>query len=182
MKKVLIPVAPGFEEIETVTVVDVLRRAGADVILAGTQSGEMRGSRRVKLTADLTLDDLANQDFDLLYLPGGQPGVDNLRKDDRVKEIVRKMSGRKKWIAAICAAPLILKDAGLIKGLKLTSHPSIKDELKEAKYQEQRVVVDGNYITSRGPGTALELALKIVELLEGKDKAKGLADIMLARA
>lgn len=165
MKKVLVILAPGFEEIETVTVVDILRRAGARVMLAGTEDGTLQGSRGIYLVADCGLDDVNVDEFDMVVLPGGQPGTSNLQKDARVKAILIKMNQENKQIAAICAAPLVLQSAGLLENKSLTSHPSARDELKNVKYSENRVVVDGNFITSRSPGTAMEFAMKLVENL-----------------
>ena len=182
MKKVLIPVADGFEEIETVTLIDVLRRVGVDVTVAGLRAGELVGSRRVRLLPDVELDAVQNQDFDMVILPGGQPGVDHLRGDARVLALLKSMHARKKLIGAICAAPLALRDAGLISGLRLTSYPSLAGELSGSRYEEARVVVDGHIVTSRGPGTALEFALKVVEILVGRAKAEELAGILLAPA
>jgi len=180
MKKVLIPLADGFEEIETVTVIDVLRRAGIDVVVAGLKEGELQGSRRVRLLADVTLDAVKDQDFDMIVLPGGQPGVDNLRQDARVLAVLKAMHARKKMIGAICAAPLALRDAGLISGVRLTSYPSLAPELAGSRYEETRVVVDGSIVTSRGPGTAMEFALELIEALDGAEAREKVAKPMLA--
>jgi protein deglycase len=165
MKKVLVLLAPGFEEIETVTVVDILRRAGARVTLAGTEDGTLQGSRGIDLVPDSLLNDVDAHEFDMVVLPGGQPGTSNLQKDDRVKDILLKMNRSKKHIAAICAAPVVLQSAGLLKSTTLTSHPSVKEQLNDVHYSENRVVVDGNIITSQSPGTAMEFAMKLVEIL-----------------
>ena len=165
MKKVLVILAPGFEEIETVTVVDILRRAGARVTLAGTEDGTLQGSRGINLVPDSRLNDVDVDDFDMVILPGGQPGTSNLQKDERVRAILLKMNQDDKKIAAICAAPVVLQSAGLLESKTFTSHPSVKDELKDVPYSENRVVVDGNIITSRSPGTAMEFAMKLVEIL-----------------
>lgn len=180
MKRVLIPLADGFEEIETVTLVDVLRRADLDVVVAGLKGGEILGSRRLRVVPDAALDQVKDQDFDVIVLPGGQPGVDNLRKDPRVLDLLREMNQKRKLIGAICAAPLALRDAGLTSGLRLTSYPAFQSELPGSRYDESRVVSDGNIVTSRGPGTALEFALKLVELLAGKKKAEELSQALLA--
>ena len=181
MKKVLVPLAPGFEEIETVTVVDVLRRAGARVTLAGTREGPLKGSRGIYLVADCLLDEVSADDYDLVILPGGQPGTSNLQKDSRVLALLEKMNAENKVIAAICAAPLILQTAGLLKNKTATSHPSIREELKEIHYSEHRVEVDGNLITSRGPGTAMEFAMKLVEILFGKERMEVVNKGVLAK-
>ena len=162
-KRILVPIAEGFEEIETITIVDVLRRAGLEVVTAGLKRGPLVGSRRVPIVPDIELELVKDEEFDMIILPGGQPGTDHLRKHPAVLEILKKMNLNKKWIGAICAAPLVLRDAGLTQGLKLTSHPSVQRDLHDADYDEARVVMDGRVITSRGPGTAMEFSLKIVE-------------------
>ena len=165
MKKVLVIVAPGFEEIETVTVVDILRRAGARVTLAGTEGGVTEGSRGINLVADCHLKEVDVDDFDMVVLPGGQPGTSNLQKDEKVKEILLKMDRGDKKIAAICAAPVVLQAAGLLSNTSFTGHPSVRDQFQGVPYSESRVVVDGNIITSQSPGTAMEFAMKLVEIL-----------------
>ena len=170
MKTVLVPIAPGFEEIETITVVDILRRAGARVNLAGTEEGPLKGSRGVLVLPDDSLDNIMDKDFDLIVLPGGQPGTDKLRKDVRVTQLLKKMDGLKKNIAAICAAPLVLKDAGILENRYITSHPSVQNELQGISYKEDRVVVDGHIVTSQSPGSAMEFSLKLVEILFGRER------------
>ncbi len=180
MKKILVPLADGFEEIETMAIIDVLRRAGLEVTVAGVKAGELVGSHRIRVVPDTVLEKVMSEEFDLVVLPGGQPGVDNLRKDARVLDILKKMDEKKKMIGAICAAPLVLRDAGLIEGRTLTSYPGIESELKNACYLETRVVVDGNLITSRGPGSAIEFSLKLVEMLLGREKAGEISKALLA--
>ena len=170
MKTVLVLLAPGSEEIETITVVDILRRAGARVTLAGTEEGALEGSRGIKILPDEALDNVLELEYDLLVLPGGQPGTDNLKNDARVSQLLKKMNGLGKYIAAICAAPLILQNAGILKDRRVTSHPSAQTGLDGISYSEDRVVVDGNIITSRSPGTAMEFSLKLVELLFGRER------------
>ena len=172
MKKVLVTLAPGFEEIEAVTVIDVLRRSGARVSIAGTIDGLIEGARGVKVAPDEYLNNMKTDDLDLLVLPGGQPGTDNLKNDPRITALLKKMADKKKLIGAICAAPIILEKNGLLQNRKRTSHPSVKEVLTGNLYLEESVVVDQNIITSRGPGTAMEFALKLVELLFGKDRMK----------
>jgi protein deglycase len=181
MKKVLMPLAPGFEEIETVTVVDILRRAGARVTLAGTESGILEGSRGIHLIADILLEKVDIDAFDLVVLPGGQPGTSNLQKNARVKVILETMNRNNKWIAAICAAPLVLQSAGILTDKTITSHPSVRGGLQATHYSEDRVVVDGNLVTSRGPGTALEFAMKLVELLFDKGRMETINKGVMAR-
>lgn len=170
MKKVLVALAPGFEEIETITVVDILRRAGARVVLAATEKGLIEGSRGVSVLPNTLIDQIDDKDFDLLVLPGGQPGTTNLQNNEKVKAIIQNMYQSRKQIAAICAAPTILHSTGILKNTVVTSHPSVKDQLKNINYSEEHVVIDGNIVTSRSPGTALEFSLKLVEILFGRDR------------
>lgn len=181
MKKVLVPLADGFEEIEAVTIVDVLRRAGMEVLMAGLQPGAVTGSHKIVVVPDLDLNGAMKQDFDILVLPGGQPGTDHLRGDSRILDLVRKMAQKKAWIGAICAAPLVLRDAGVAEGRKITSYLGMEKEFSGSRYDEGRVVVDGNLVTGRGAGTALEFALQLVALAEGNKKAAELAKKMVVR-
>jgi 4-methyl-5(b-hydroxyethyl)-thiazole monophosphate biosynthesis len=181
MKKVLVTLAPGFEEIETITVVDILRRAGARVFLAATQTGPVEGSRGVSVLPDGLLEGVNPDEYDLVVLPGGMPGTANLQKDPRVLDIIARMHDRKLPVAAICAAPTVLQTAGILKNKKVTSHPSVRDKLTDVDYSEDRVVVDGNVITSRGPGTAMEFALKLVEILFDKERVQTVNNGVLAR-
>ena len=179
MKTVLVTIAPGFEEIETITVVNILRRAGARVTLAGTVPGILKGSRNIKLEPDEILDNIGEKEFDLIFLPGGQSCTDNLKKDKRIEKILKRMQNQDKYIAAICAAPTVLKKAGILKGKSITSHPSFQSEFD--CYLKDRVVVDEKLITSQGPGTAMEFSLKLVEILFGADRLKKVNDGVLAR-
>ncbi len=165
MKTVLVPLAPGFEEIETITVVDILRRAGARVTLAGVQEGPLKGARGIHVLADELLENVLNDNFDLIVLPGGQPGTDNLKKDARIIQILKKMDNLNKLIAAICAAPLVLQHAGILGKRSVTCHPSVHDAMKGVSCKNERVVVDENIITSQAPGTAMEFSLKLIEVL-----------------
>ena len=181
MKKVLVPIAPGFEEIETITVVDILRRAGAKVTIAATAKGIIKGSRGIKIEPDTLLDSVLKIEFDLICLPGGQPGTDNLKNDSRILNLLVKMFEQEKLIAAICAAPIILKKADVIKNRFLTSHPSVQSEFNSKKYLFDRVVVDGILITSQSPGTAMEFALKLVEILFHSNRKKKVNNGVLAQ-
>ena len=183
-KRALVLLAPGFEEIEMVTVVDVLRRAGVEVILAGTDSGALPGSHAVRVMADGQAAQMSGRDFDLIFLPGGQPGTDNLRKDPQVQRILREASEAKKTIGAICAAPSILAEAGYLAGRRATGHPSVRSAMERAtgvQYTGAAVVVDGPVVTSRSPGTAMECALALVGILCGDEKARSVEVSLLAR-
>ena len=179
MKTVLVVIAPGFEEIETITVIDILRRAGARVTLAATVPGVLDGSRGIKVEPDELLDNIDEKEFDVICLPGGQPGTDNLKKDLRIEKILKKMQKQDKFIAAICAAPMVLEKAGILKGKSITCHPSIKSSFES--YLKDRVVVDEKIITSQSPGTAMEFSLKLVEILFGDDRLKKVNKVILAR-
>lgn len=173
MKRVLIPLAPGFEEIEAITIIDILRRAGVVVTVAGTQAGPIVASRQTKHLPDCTLDEVRAEDFDLLVLPGGQPGTTHLRQDLRLRQIIESLLARHCFVAAICAAPTVLADAGALAGRVATSHPSVRAELagKVGRLSDERVVMDGPVITSQSAGTAMEFAFKLVEILCGSATA-----------
>jgi len=171
MTTVLVPLAEGFEEIEAITVIDILRRAGIRVLTAGLNGGSVKASRGVVVVPDMTLDEALEQDLDMVVLPGGLPGADNLDNDPRIHAALRKMVESGKFAGAICAAPKVLANAGLLKGREATSYPGFLDRMPEAgcTYLNRKVVRDGKIITSRGPGTAIDFALAIVEALEGKE-------------
>ena len=181
-QRVLVPLAPGFEEIEAVTLIDVLRRAGLEVVAAGLAPGSVRGSRDVSIVPDALLRDVDPESFDLVVLPGGMDGTLAMMADERLLEIVRAhfLSGR--LTAAICAAPLVLVQAGITAGRAVTSHPSVRDQLGVAELRpEVRVVRSGNLVTSQGPGTAMEFALALVEELRGRAERDRLATAMVVR-
>lgn len=178
-KRVLCLLAQGFEEIETVTPIDLLRRAGAEVVVASLDGREIvTGRSRLALRAEASLADVIGQDFDLLLLPGG-PGVAELRKDRRPAELAAKYFQAGKLVAAICAAPAVLHDAGLLEGKQFTAHFSVHKELPEAQGSE-RVLEDGAIITSRGAGTAVDFGLALVRRLFGVEKADEVADAIMA--
>ncbi|MBI5468626.1 MAG: DJ-1/PfpI family protein [Deltaproteobacteria bacterium] len=181
MKKVLVPLAPGFEEIEAVTVVDILRRAGAVVTLAGTVAGTVEGRSGIRVIPDTVIENVEELDFDMVVLPGGAVGTENLKKDRRVKNILERLHNRGRFIAAICAAPAVLSAIGITRGRTVTSHPSVRGELKEEVVTDDRVVVDGNIITGLGAGSAMEFAFKLVETLFGKEKVKEVNSGVLAK-
>jgi len=171
MMRVLVPLAEGFEEIEAISVIDILRRAEIEVVTAGLKEGLSEGSHKVKVLPDTTLEKVDWHDFDGLVLPGGAPGFVNLGNDQRILDMAREMNRAGKCVAAICAAPLVLIKAGVLQGRKATVSPSGKAQVQAcADFREDRVVVDKNLITSRAPGTALEFALKLVEALAGREK------------
>jgi 4-methyl-5(b-hydroxyethyl)-thiazole monophosphate biosynthesis len=172
MIKVLVPLAQGCEELEAVTVIDLLRRAGIEVVTAGLNAQPVRGSRGTRLLPDTTLDDALGDSYDMVVLPGGQPGTDNLDADTRIKEFVAKMARDDRFVAAICAAPKVLAHAGVLKGKRATSFPGVLEKLQlgDITLETSPVVRDGRIVTSRGPGTAMDFALELIELLSGKNK------------
>ncbi len=179
MKRVVVPLADGFEEIEAMSIIDILRRADIDTVIAGLHEGPILSARGIKLIPDTTIDKINADDFDMIVLPGGQPGTDNLNADETVRKLIQDFYNKGKLTGAICAAPYVLANSGILKGKKATSYPSYKDKLKDADYLEESVVEDSNVLTSRGPGTAACFAFKIVEKLVGKEKAEQLKEAML---
>jgi 4-methyl-5(b-hydroxyethyl)-thiazole monophosphate biosynthesis len=169
MAEFLMPLADGFEEIEATTTIDVLRRGGVNVTTAGLQGTIVRGSRGVKLITDMKMDDVNFDRFDGMILVGGDPGWKNLSMSKRVMDAVQKYHGSKKTLAAICAAPCILAKAGVLADKRATVYPGMEREIPRPR--SDRVIADGHIITSQGPGTAVDFALKIVEMAAGKDKA-----------
>lgn len=169
MARILTLLAPGFEEIEAVTVIDLLRRAGIEVITASITADRMVcGSHDICILADITVDDAATDKFDGIFLPGGQPGSNNLKQNTRVLDMIRSFYFQQKWVMAICAAPLVLLEAGILSGRRITSYPAEKGSFQSEKYEENSVVQDGQIITSRGVGTAIDFALALIEIFKGK--------------
>ena len=180
-RKVLIAVADGIEELEAITIIDCLRRAGADLTVASVQKREIVTSRKVKITADCLITDCTRQTYDLIVLPGGLPGAEFLRDSKELAEMLKKQKEAGRFYAAICASPAVVFEYhGLLADKKATCYPAMAEKLKNKQATNQRVVVDGNCITSQGPGTALEFSLKLVELLFGSEKSWELAKAMLA--
>ena len=170
MHRVLVLLAQGCEEIEAVTVIDILRRAGVEVTSAGLNNLPVQASRSVMLLPDTSLDLALQRSFDMVVLPGGQPGTDNLMADQRVISLLQQMAQQGKYVTAICAAPSVLAAAGLLDGRKATCYPTCLDDFPKVHLQNDAVVADGKLITSRGPGTAMDFALMLVELLVSKAK------------
>ncbi len=176
MARVLVPLAEGCEELEAVTVIDLLRRAGIEVISAGLQKGSVKASRGIVLVPDMTLDqalETAQADYDMVVLPGGLPGADYLNNDSRIQGLINELNQQQRYVAAICAAPKVLASAGLLNDKKATAYPGVLQALSVpglSIQQESAVVVDDKIITSRGPGTAISFALALIEILAGQDK------------
>jgi 4-methyl-5(b-hydroxyethyl)-thiazole monophosphate biosynthesis len=179
-KKILVPIADGCEEIETVCIIDVLRRAGASVTVASVGDLQVNASRGVKLVADKLIGDCVGETYDLIALPGGMPGAEHLRDSKELETLLKRQHQEGQLYAAICASPaVVLHHHDLLGQRQATSHPNFVQQLKNTDAVESRVVVDGPCVTSRGPGTALEFALKLVELLYGKQKTEEIAQAMV---
>jgi protein deglycase len=174
MARVLVPLAAGCEELEAVTIIDLLRRAGVEVVSAGLEPGIVRASRGTQFVPDTNLDSVLRQDFDMIVLPGGMPGAQHLTDDPRIQALLKKMADEQKYTAAICAAPMALAQAGLLSGKRATCYPGALEKfgLSDIALQNAPIVRDGHVITSRGPGTAMDFALELIEILVGERKRK----------
>lgn len=169
MKQALLPLMEGFEEVEAIAIIDILRRGQINVTIAGLDSAIIEGAHGITIIADGLLEHLLGQEFDLIVLAGGA-GTPKLLADERVLNFVKQQADMGKLVGAICASPLVLLASGILTSKKVTSHPNVKDQLEQAidvEYSEVPVVVDGNIITSRGIGTVIPFALKLLELLHG---------------
>lgn len=181
MPKVVMLLADGFEEIEAMAVVDILRRAGIEVAIAGLHDGPIASARKVRVLPDTVIDAVRAEHYDMVVLPGGQPGADNLNADPRVRGLLQAFARSGKLTGAICAAPYVLANAGVLDGKRATAFPSFRDRLGGATYEERSVVQDGNVLTSRGPGTAIAFGLAIAARLAGEDTARKVREAMLVR-
>ena len=177
----LVPIANGTEEMEAVIIIDMLRRAGIDVDVAG--DGDMvTCSRGIRIIPDIAIDDISDDDeYDAIILPGGGNGVESMISNSSLASILARHAAKKGIIGAICAAPRVLHEFGLLKaGSKITSHPSVEQDLKVYNYTTDRVTVDGRIVTSRGAGTAFEFSLALIRMLEDEATAMRIAsDIVL---
>ncbi|MCI0499700.1 MAG: DJ-1/PfpI family protein [Planctomycetales bacterium] len=181
-KTVLVPIADGSEEIEAVVIVDVLRRAGADVTVASVDGLHITASRGVKLTADCLIGDCKKKQFDLIVLPGGMPGAEHLRDCALLVDLLKQQKAAGRLYAAICASPaVILTPHGLLDGKKATCHPAFHSKLADSSAASGRVVTDDSCVTSQGPGTAMEFAIELVRCLFGQARAGRVADPMCIR-
>jgi 4-methyl-5(b-hydroxyethyl)-thiazole monophosphate biosynthesis len=169
--RALVPLAEGFEEIEAVTIIDILRRAHIDVTMAGVGGMRPTGSHGISVECDAPLDALRRERFDAVVLPGG-PGTRRLLESLEVRETVMKLAAQGSLVAAVCAAPTVLEACGLLNGKRATSHPDQAPLMKSCIYVEESVVEDGNIITSRGAGTAIAFAAAVVKKLAGEDAAR----------
>ncbi len=179
MSKVLVPLATGFEEIEAMSIIDILRRAGIDVVIAGLGKKQVVGTHGVKVQADVHIEDMSSEEFDMIVLPGGLPGATNLQKDEYVQKLLKDFDKQNKSIGAICAAPLALESAGVLKE-NYTCYPSFEINIREEGYTiSQDVVSDKNIMTSRGPATAMAFGLAIVAKLCGDEKSSEIKSQLL---
>ena len=167
IKRVLIPLAQGVEELEAVTIIDVLRRADIEVITAGLDEGIVTGSRGTRLLPDMTLDAALEKEYDLVALPGGLPGSDHLANDPRVTGLLRQMNESGRFVGAICAAPKVLARTGILDGKRATAFPGVLQAENHNDISGDPVTRDGTVITSRSVGTAMDFALELVSILAG---------------
>ncbi len=182
MSRVLVPIAAGFEEIEAVSIIDVLRRADVEVLVASLNDNMLvKGANGITIQADLHVKSVSVNELDMIVLPGGWGGTNALAEDENVQGLLREMDAKGKNIGAICAAPFALNKAGVLKE-KYTCYPSVEKEIRQEGYMgdAQQVVEDANVMTSRGPGTALCFGLAIVKKLQGEDRYKALKEGLLA--
>ncbi len=180
-KKAVIILAPGYEELEAVAVVDILRRAGIDIKIAAVENGPVPSARDVKIVPDVSLDEIKDEKFDLIILPGGLDSTETLAKDQRVVGMLKNQLDEGRMVGAICAAPTVLDRHGLSEGRQITCHPVCREAVKQSHLSDDRVVSDGLLVTSQAPGTALEFALRLVERLEGTEKMNEVNKGVLAR-
>ncbi|AGA92324.1 DJ-1 family protein [Thioflavicoccus mobilis 8321] len=167
MPRVLIPLAEGFEELEAITLIDLLRRAEIEVVIAGLTEGPVVAARGTVVVPDTVLDSVVEEDFDMVVLPGGLPGAHHLDDDSRVHRILKRHHAAQRYTAAICAAPKVLANAGLLEGRAATWYPGamMASDYPHIDPRQEPVVVDGQVVTSRGPGTAMDFALTLIGLL-----------------
>lgn len=179
-KHVLVPIADGIEEIEACTIIDVLRRAKIEVTVASVSDLQVTASRGVKIVADTLIADCKDETFDLIVLPGGMPGAEHLRDCPALIDMLKAQKAAGRFYAAICASPaVVFVPHRLIDGKTATCYPSMQEKLPAPS--TQRVVVDGNCITSQGPGTAMEFAVELVRQLLGPEKADEIAKPLLMK-
>ncbi len=181
MKKVIVPLAQGFEEIEALTIVDILRRANVDVTMAALESLHVKGAHGIVVVADVLLKEMNANNFDMIALPGGLPGATNLAADPTTQALLKEFDAKDKMIAAICAAPYALKTAGVLKK-HYTCYPGFQAKIAQEGYNaNDKVIRDGNVTTSQGPSKAMLFALSLVEQLCSKEVAQSLShDLLLS--
>jgi 4-methyl-5(b-hydroxyethyl)-thiazole monophosphate biosynthesis len=181
MQKALIFLASGFEEIEAVTVIDLLRRANIEVNVCGLLRDQVKGSHNITILVDSYYQDVNPDEYDVVILPGGQPGTKNLIENETILKWIKQRNSQKKLVAAICAAPTVFQVAGILESKKVTVYPNEKNQFPKNNYVECDVIQDENMITSRSAGVAIEFSLKLIEALKGAETAKEIADKILYR-
>lgn len=180
MEKIAVHLAEGFEEIEAITIIDVLRRAEIDVtVISVTGKKEVTGSHQISVTADKLFDEVDYSAIEMIVLPGGMPGAKNLKGHEGLRKQILDFHQNGKPLGAICAAPIVLGDLGILKNKKATCFPGFEDELEGADVTGESVEQAGNVVTGKGAGVAIQFALKIVEMLKGKDVAEKLSEKMV---
>ncbi len=182
MKTALIILATGFEEIEAITVIDVLRRGGVAVTVAGLDNIEITGAHNIKVRADLPLEQVKEKAFDMIILPGGGQGTENLKSSKTVLNLVQKQYKQQRYVAAICAAPTVLAKAGITDKHLVTSYPGTQGAFKDGQVSDANTVISGNIITGRAPGAAMDFALVLLETLEGNHKMSGVQNELVYTA
>jgi len=172
MTSVLVPLAQGCEELEAITITDLLTRAGIEVITAGLDEQPVVASRGISIIPKTSIEKIEQKEFDMVVLPGGLPGADHLRNNQTLQKILKNHAEKNRFLAAICAAPKALLEAGVLDNKTATCYPGALDEmeLKNTRLTNKAIEIDGKVITSRGPGTAMDFALTLIELLKGKEK------------
>jgi protein deglycase len=176
--KIVVPLAEGLEEIEAVSIIDVLRRANLDVTTAYIQDNPVKGSHNILITADKSLESLKATDFNCIVLPGGMPGSEHLKNSDTVNSFVKHIYSKGGYVGAICAAPIVLGHAGILYDHRATCFPGNENQLEGAIIVDEPVVVDRTIITGKGPGCAIPFSLELVKILAGEEISNGLKNAM----
>ncbi len=166
IKKAIVPLADGLEEIEAITIIDILRRAKIEITTAGLTNNSILGSHNIKIESDTTIDKIDSDNFDIIVLPGGMPGTINLMNNQKVIQLIQDMNNSNKIIGAICAAPMVLYHAGILDNKKFTMHPGVIGKIPLSPLPDQ-IMEDGNIITGQASGAAVLFSLKLVEKICG---------------
>jgi 4-methyl-5(b-hydroxyethyl)-thiazole monophosphate biosynthesis len=177
-KRVILPLANGFEEIEAIALVDTMRRGGIEVVIAGVDGITLKGAHGITVASDVDIKSIKSADFDMIVLPGGGTGTRTLTSNENVQSLIKEFDCAGKLVGAICAAPIALDKAGVLKD-EYTSYPGTSEIIKSSKFIEKNIVESGNILTSRGPGTAICFGIYIIEKLVGKETAKAVKEEML---
>jgi len=184
-KRVLVCVGNGVEETEAIITISVLRKAGMDVVIAdcgGTRENEMvTGRERIRIMADTTIEKCCNDNWDVVVLPGGEKLANTCIQNTHLNTLLRRQHEEKKWLAGICTGVLVLQHCKWLHGLRATTSPLLREQIKELKWTDERVCVEKNVITSQAPGTAFEFALRIVEHLDSANRCRTLSDELRVR-